>query len=300
MKEYSLHSMTGFGRASAELSGTRVTVEIRSVNSRYLEARFKGPRNLVSLESEMKKNLQKLVHRGTVEIVIALQARQAKKTFQVNQEVLAEYISNAETISKNYDLSSGFTASSLMRMPGVVEPIESNDEIEDEVKDLVLSVFDSAVNSLVEMRAKEGEKLGKVLLREINEIKFHRDWIYKHKEELNSRYLTKLKTRMKEWMGKVESNLDDTRLYQEVAFYLDRSDTTEELDRLASHLKQFDESLVAKGAKSIGKRLEFLSQEIGREINTIGAKTDHSSITNHVVEMKLTLEKIREQVQNLE
>lgn len=292
--------MTGFGRASGEQPGSRVTIEIRSVNNRYLEVRFKGPRSLVSLEAEMKKNLQKIVHRGTVEVVIALQVRQAKKTFTINQDVLEEYVSNAERIAKKFDFSSGFTASSLMRMPGVVEPVETTDEMEEDVQKLILHTFDIATKALVEMRSKEGEKIGKVLQREVNEIKFHRDWIYKHREELNSRYQAKLIDRMKGWTGKVESNLDETRMYQEVAFYLDRSDITEELDRLASHLKQFDESLLTNGAKSIGKRLEFLSQEIGREINTIGAKTDHPSITNHVVEMKLTLEKIREQVQNLE
>jgi uncharacterized protein (TIGR00255 family) len=294
--------MTGFGRGEATDEKFRCTVEMRSVNGRYLEIRAKLPRALYPLEAGIRDRLQKCIFRGVVDVTVALQPIGGNLGAAVDRSVARAFAGEITSLAEQLDLGSGLTVASLLRLPGVVVAEElAVTDAEKEVGALVYRAIDSALEGLLSMRRREGEKIGRVILRELNEIRSHREWIHKHREELNEKYFKKLQSRIKEWAGRAgQGVVDEGRLYQEVAFYLDRSDVTEELDRLGSHLRQCEDSLQGATPKSVGKRLEFLAQELGREVNTLGAKSDHVQVTSHVVEMKLTLEKIREQVQNLE
>ena len=300
-KSAEIFSMTGFGRGSAVGQKFRVTAELRSVNGRFLEIRAKLPRTLSFLEPALREALEKRLNRGVIDLSLSVQALEPSLTAQFDGALARAYSERAAAIADELEISSGLTALALLKLPGVMgaeNPCLF--ENEPEIPKIAKAALEEALENLVEMRRKEGEKLTKVLQRELAEVKSHRDWIHKHREEINDRYARKLQSRLKDWMEKSQAAVDEGRLYQEVAYYLDRSDVTEEIDRLGSHLKQCEEIFHGPTHKSVGKRLEFLSQELGREVNTIGSKSDQSAVTNHVVEMKLTLEKIREQVQNLE
>jgi uncharacterized protein (TIGR00255 family) len=296
--------MTGFGRGSASGQRHRVTVELRSVNGRFLEVRSRLPRSLVFLEPELKELLEGSLRRGVVELVVTVHSQGSELAAHFDERQAKGYARMTEKLAEDLGLSSGLTALALLKLPGVMaaEPVEDLEK-DGEIGKLARKALQEALELLLDMRRQEGEKLGKFLQRELAEVKSHQEWIHKHREELNQRYSRKIQARLKEFLGGAEqggARLDEGRLYQEVAFYLERGDVTEELDRLASHLKQCEDALSLEAGKSLGKRLEFLAQELGREVNTIGAKSDQAQVTSHVVEMKLTLEKIREQVQNLE
>jgi len=299
-REFSLHSMTGYGRGSISSSRFRITVELRSVNGRFLEIRAKLPRSLLFIEPDLRSILEKKIRRGVVDFTVTVHPLEPTLTVHLAEDVATAYVKQAERLAEDFGIASGLTALALLRLPGVAVTDDPTAGYGEDAADCVKAALEQALAALMEMRASEGEKLGRVLQRELAEIKSHKEWIRKHREQLNEKHFRRLETRIENWVGKSRGVLEETRLYQEVAFYLDRADVTEELDRLAAHLKQCEEALGAIGAKSLGKRLEFLSQEMGREVNTIGAKSDLVQITNHVVEMKLTLEKVREQVQNLE
>jgi uncharacterized protein (TIGR00255 family) len=301
-KDMDLYSMTGFGRGSANGRRFRVTVELRSVNSRFLELRLKLPRPLASLEAELRMRLEKALKRGMVDLNASVQPLDSSLSVSIDETVAEAYARGAEKLAGEFDVPNGLTAIALLRLPGVVAAGDSTFEKsdEEEVAESLREAVDQALTALVAMRKSEGGRLGKVVQRELAEVKSHKEKVRRQREDLNERQRARIEKRVSEWLGKGRSNLDETRLYQEIAYYLDRSDVTEELDRLASHLKQCEEVLQDPGPKSAGKRLEFLVQELGREVNTIGAKSDQVQLTNHVLEMKLTLEKIREQVQNLE
>lgn len=292
--------MTGYGRGSVSNASVRATVELRSVNGRFLEIRAKLPRSLLFLEPDLRAILEKKLRRGVVDFTVTVHPVEPALSVHLSSDVATAYVSQAERLAKEFDISSGLTALALLRLPGVAITDDPTAAYGAQAGEVVKAALEQALQALIDMRRSEGEKLERVLMRELVEIKGHKEWIRKHRADLNERHYTRLKARIDQWLDKSRGVLEETRLYQEVAFYLDRADVTEELDRLNSHLKQCEEALQYAGAKSVGKRLEFLTQEIGREVNTIGAKSDLVEITNHVVEMKLTLEKVREQVQNLE
>lgn len=198
-------------------------------------------------------------------------------------------------------MPSGLNGISLLKLPGVViSDVAPSEQAEKELSRLILEALHEAIEALLSMRHSEGDKLRKVIRREL-EMRLHSEKVGKHREDLNERYYNKLQTRLKDWLDKSSSALDETRIFQEVAFYIDRSDIAEELDRLHSHLKQCEDALDSPDGKSVGRTFpDFLAQELGREVNTIGSKSDQAVITNHVVEIKVALERVREQVQNIE
>ena len=300
-KANELSSMTGYGRDSAANERLRVTVEIRSVNGRYLETRPKLPRNLLFLEPKVRERVEKSLQRGVIDLTVSVQPLAKGSEAVVDESLAAGYAQKVMGLAKRLEIGHGLTGLSLLRLPGVVNSeLAPEYENDPEVAELVLRALDGALEGLLRMRRTEGEKLARVIERELGEIRASRDWISEQREGLNERNFRRMQGRVKDLLANVGVAVEEGRLYQEVAFYLDRSDVTEELDRLGSHLKQCEDALATPGPKSLGKRLEFLLQEIGREVNTIGAKSDQSQVSNRVVEMKLTLEKVREQVQNLE
>ncbi|MGZ3694909.1 MAG: YicC/YloC family endoribonuclease [Bdellovibrionota bacterium] len=300
-REQGLHSMTGYGRDSAAGTRFRVTVELRSVNGRFLELRPKVPRSLSFLEPKLREAVEKKLQRGVVDLTLTVQPLEGKVEAVVDEFLATAYANKVQKLAEHLKLDSGLTAAAILRLPGVVSGEQAvGVEADEELASLGLKALDGALKNLLAMRQSEGQKLATVLKRELDEIGEHTAAIQKQRDGVNERYFKKLQGKIEDLLKRIEGKVDDSRLYQEVAFYLDRSDLTEELDRLHSHLKQCEDALAGKTTKSVGKRLEFLSQEMGREVNTIGAKADQAELSNRVVEMKLTLEKVREQVQNLE
>ncbi len=294
-----IFSMTGFGRGTATGKKFRFTVDLRSVNGRFLEIRAKLPRALAFLEPTVREILEKKLSRGVVDLSLAVQPLEADLSSLIDEPLALAYAKKATALAKEVDIPAGLSGLALLKLPGVLGTENPTlFENQPEIIPLVKEAVTEALQDLLEMRRQEGMRLVKALQRELAEIKSHGAWIQKHRQEVNESYKTRLQLRFQDWIGK--STLDENRMYQEIAYYLDRADVTEELDRLGSHWKQCELALTTAGTKSVGKRMEFLMQEMGREVNTIGSKSDQAEVSHHVVEMKLTLEKIREQVQNLE
>lgn len=296
-----LYSMTGYGRGSAAGERYRISVEIRSVNGRFFDFRAKLPRSVLFLEPRLREECNKRIRRGVVDLVVSLHPLEPAADTVVDRDIAKMFAKEVLTLAKDLDLPEGLTAASLLRLPGVLtEPEPESLENDGEVTALGLQAVKDAVTGLLEMRQREGERLGKALHRELEEIRTHGEWIRKHREQMNKKYFEKLEAKVREWKSKGHEEVDGTRLQQELLFYLDRSDVTEELDRLESHLEQCDQAIRSGADGSVGKRLDFLAQELGREVNTIGSKNDSAEVTKKVVDMKLALERLREQAQNLE
>ncbi len=296
-----LISMTGYGRGTASGKKFRANVEIRAVNSRFLEIRSKLPRPLSFLEPIVREGIEQVITRGVVDFMLQLTPVDPAQAIPLDESVASAYVEKAKKFAKDWNCPDGLTAVAVLKLPGVLgaEGV-SIYENEKEIPLLVKTALTEALAGLLEMRKREGEKLQKVLQRELADFRENLHWVEKNTAELNKRYSEKLRTRISDWSKKNSVEVDEGRLMQEITYYLDRSDVTEELDRLESHLRQTDDALMGSGKRSSGKRLEFLAQEMGREVNTIGAKSDQTDLSHRVVEMKLILEKIREQVQNLE
>lgn len=256
---------------------------------------------MASVENKVRETISKQIQRGMVDLSVNIQSLSEGIGAHIDHGVAKLFAKEIQKISQDLDMSSGLTGISLLKLPGVViADAAPSEEAEKELSALILKALQEAIEALLVMRHSEGDKLRKVIRRELEEMQSYSEKVSQHREELNERYYKKLQTRLKDWLEKSSSALDETRIFQEVAFYIDRSDIAEELDRLHSHLKQCEEALHSPDGKSVGKRLDFLAQELGREVNTIGSKSDQAGITNHVVEMKLALERVREQVQNIE
>lgn len=296
-----LISMTGYGRGSASGKKFRASVEVRSVNGRFLEIRSKLPRHLSFLDPIVRQELEQSITRGVVDFVLQLVPVDPSHAIPFDLSLAQAYLEKSKLLAKQWGIQDGLTSLDVLKLPGVLGGENTaNYESEKEIPELVKDSLRQALVGLQEMRRAEGEKLKKSLQRELVDFQEHLDWILKNRDDLNERYADKIRSRIKEWSKKNTLEVDESRFLQEVTFYLDRSDVTEELDRLDSHMKQVNDALSGLGKRSPGKRLEFLAQEMGREVNTIGAKSDHSDLSQRVVEMKLILEKLREQVQNLE
>lgn len=293
--------MTGFGRAAFSSKNYRVSVELRSVNGRFLEIRPKLPRPISFLEVSLREKISEKLRRGVVDVNINVHAIDTNLEEVLNTSVALSYAKAVKGLAKKAKISDGLDALSLLRLPGVLS-VEDGDLTvnEKELRPLVEDAVKEALTQLLKMRSREGEKLTQVFERELKLFQSARDAVAKSTDQINARYQEKLTGRMEKYASANGAKFDEARLLQEVAYYIDRSDVTEELDRLASHIRQFENMVEGKEEFPIGKRLDFLVQEMGREVNTIGAKSDELAITQSVMQMKISLERLREQIQNIE
>ena len=281
--------MTGFGRGNAGRGKNRIDVEIRTINSRYLDTKFRGIQLDFQLEQEIKKIIEKEIQRGSVYVHVELTNNLDSRKFTFDKDrfeslrdiIKSVYVSYGQRLS----LGDVVTTNDLLKTENTLQ-IDSK---------VVIKAISNAIAQLKEMRAKEGE----VILDDINgRVKLLEEAL-KQVEDISGKYNSKKQLILKDKISDLinDEKLDDSRLMQEVAYYIERSDITEEIVRSKSHIHQIKKYL--KMREPVGKRLNFLLQEVVREVNTIGSKSPQTEITLQVVEMKSELEKMREQLQNL-
>ncbi|MFP6655532.1 MAG: YicC/YloC family endoribonuclease [Myxococcota bacterium] len=294
-----IYSMTGFGRARREVDGLGLEIEVRSVNHRHLDLRVRLPRVLADQESAVKKRMQAGLSRGKVDLTVSLTMANAAPTLEIDEAVVAQYVEISDRLRTRHALREPLDVASLLGLPGVTRFVEAELDSAGLVEPLS-SAIEEALSAMIEMRAAEGASLAIELEGRLSRIEeLAREFEGRAAEVLAiaKQRLVKRTEQIKRDVGLV----DEARLHQEIVIAADRLDITEELVRLQSHVAQFRETL-ASGAcgKPVGRRLDFLLQELGREANTVGSKANDAPLAQDVVEMKTELERIREQVQNIE
>jgi uncharacterized protein (TIGR00255 family) len=291
-----MRSMTGYGRADAPLAQMTVTVELRSVNARFLDVRVRMPRDLGHLETSVRALVARFFKRGQIDVSIRLRGgTEVDSAVEVDLEAATRYLEGAERLRERLGLAGVVEMSALLALPGVAKLCEP--EVGDDVAvPVIMETVERACAEAGEMREREGSALEIELRQRLQGLEGVLTEIEDRAEEVEKRVRERLERRLAALAPELE--VDPARLAQEVVFYADRMDITEETVRLRSHVSQFKETLQTSGP--VGRKLEFLLQEIGREVNTIGSKAADAPLSHFVVELKTGLEKLREQVLNLE
>lgn len=292
-----LKSMTGFGRAKYQVEGREYIVEIKSVNYKYSDVSVRLPRNISYLEEFIKKEVLKNVSRGKIDVNITFNnCSSLGKNVSVNNEIAEMYIKSLRRLVEDYGVKDDITAVNVSKMPDVLE-IKSEDD-EEQIKSEISIPLKEAINNFIEMKQKEGNELAKDMQARIKDILNKVEKVSELSTGLIEDYVVKLEARIKEILKSNE--VDKQRLEQEVVIYADKCSIAEEVTRLKSHIEQFESLINEKEYITIGKKLDFIIQEMNRETNTIGSKANCLEITNEVINIKTEIENIREQVQNIE
>ncbi|MDX2040279.1 MAG: YicC/YloC family endoribonuclease [Acidobacteriota bacterium] len=289
-----LKSMTGYGQGTASGENFSVTVDLRSVNNRNLDIHWRAPQDLLSLEIPLKKQIQAALSRGRVDVTINF-SQTADTAYELNRPLIRGYLAALKTMREEFGLSGEPDLATIARLPNVLQA-QSTGGLSEAVVQGVEEALTQALTSLVAMRAVEGHELQKELLARVERIQKQVELIIAGSDGLVDAYREKLRKRVAEILEKTA--VDETRLAQEVAYLAERSDITEEITRLKSHLVQLKELLGGDG--EIGKKLDFLLQETNREANTILSKSSELSICDAAIEIKTEVEKLREQANNVE
>lgn len=294
-----IFSMTGFGRASRDSAGVAFEVEARSVNHRHLDLRIRLPRMLADRENALKQRIQGKLARGKVEIVVNLASNASTAKLVIDESIAGQYVEAARTLSSRHALTGALDVASLLALPGVTRVVESEVDAE-ALGAAVDEAVDEAVRGLLAMRAAEGETLRIEIEGRLATVRRLAEAFEARSGEVVQAARARLQKRAEQIRRDVGLS-DDARLHQEIVIAADRLDITEELVRLRSHVAQFEDTLRAGGPENpVGRRLDFLLQELGREANTVGSKASDAALAQDVVGLKTELERIREQVQNIE
>ena len=290
-----IKSMTGYGKSNMSKNLREYQVEIKSVNHRYLDVSIKMPRSLSYLEEEIKKAVSSKLTRGKVDVFITFNNNSLEgRDIKINTEIARMYIKELRDLAESEGIVADIPVTEISKLPDVLT-IQNNQD-DETIKDELLEVSSKAIDNLVDMRKVEGEKIAQDLLVRIQDIEKKVKKISSLSTGLIEEYVVKLNTRIKDLLQ--DQEIDEARLAQEVVIYADKCSIEEEVTRLNSHIYQFRELLNSNEA--MGKKLDFMIQEMNRETNTIGSKANNLEITNEVINMKTQLENIREQVQNIE
>jgi len=289
--------MTGYGSGSAGSEGTTVSVEMKTVNNRFLDVHLRMPSSLQAFESALKKQVSGSLTRGRVDVSIQME-RTSEITYEVNKELIAGYLASFREIGEEFSLGGEADIATIAKLPGVLTAKEpAADGMLDQ---LLAEAVGSAIERLQEMRANEGASLYDELALRLDNIERHLDPIESESANVSEEYFKKLSKRIGELLEKAEARteIDEGRLAQEVAYLADRSDISEEITRLRAHISHF--RTIMDEESEVGKRLDFLTQELNREANTITSKTANLIVKENALAIKSEIEKIREQVQNIE
>mgnify|MGYP001154953190 CR=1 FL=1 len=295
-----INSMTGYGQAEGEVNGVSYAVEIKAVNNRYLKTNVKLPEMVVFLDEDIEKLLRKNLSRGTINYVLRLKQVSANALFDIDEVALRAIVERLSRIrsSADIDLPWRVDIGSLLNLPGIIRPILPDEEMAEQIKDAVLNITQEAVQKLKQMRAAEGKFLEADLNSHIEAIRHDLEQIRARCGAILQEYARRLKKRVDELLAEAKLKLDEETLAREVAVLADRSDISEEIARLSSHLEQFADSCLSN--EQAGRRLDFISQEMLREANTMASKASDAEIIRYVVDIKCRIDRIKEQVQNIE
>lgn len=291
-----IRSMTGFGRSERVTSSHAIIVEVKSVNHRYFEFSSRVPRGYGFLEEKLKSYLQTKISRGKVDVYVSYETLEdGDAQVQVNHDLAASYVEALHEISRRYGVKEDLSATSLSRYPDVLS-VHRSPEDEGKVWKLVREVLDNALVSFLAMRETEGHRMKEDVLQRAQTILELVSKIEFRSPQTVEEYKAKLYARLKEMLGDVP--IDEQRILTEAAIFADKIAVAEETVRLRSHFAQFGKML--ESADPVGRKLDFLVQEMNREANTIGSKATDAEIAYMVVDIKAEIEKIREQIQNIE
>ena len=290
-----MKSMTGFGRASLESNGKNYIIEIKTVNNKYSDITVKSPKRLSFIEDKIRKQIANKITRGKVEVSVSFfDFSNKSKNVVLNKEIAKEYIKQLREIADENNLSENISVVEIAKLPDILNSIDSDND--EEIASEALQCLNMALDSLIEMRKTEGENIKQDLLVRIERVKNLVDKIAENSKGIVEEYVSKLEKRIKEILK--TDVVDENRIAQEAVIYADKTSIEEELTRLNSHIVQFKELVNNDGP--VGKKLDFMIQEMNRETNTIGSKAGSGEITKAVIDLKVELEDIREQIQNIE
>ena len=292
-----IRSMTGYGRKEMTGAGIHGSIEVRSVNNRYLDIQVKTPRSLAALEPRIKKTVQDRFSRGRFDVFITRNGDQEKTGRLTHDEALAaQYVGILRDLKARFDLSGQVDLSLVAGFPGLIAVTEEKEDI-DAIWQLLAEGLGQALDELDGMRGVEGQALVKDMFRRLDILAS----LMKDIQVLSPQSVENARKRMAETLTRLlNERPDPVRLAQEMAILAERTDVTEELTRLSSHISQFQAMLAGATGEPVGRKLDFLLQEMGREANTISSKAMDAQISYHVVDIKAEIEKIREQAQNIE
>ena len=289
-----IRSMTGYGRGKYEIDSREYTVEIKSVNNRYCDISVKLPRSISYLEEKIKKEITNKVSRGKVDVFITFYNNSTKgKNIKFNRELAGIYINELRELAKENGINEDIQVTDISKFPDVLS-IE-NEEDEELIWNELKLPLEEAINNFISMKETEGRKIYEDLTNRIENIQSKVNIISENSTRLIKDYIVKLENRIKELLD--TDKIDENRLAMETVIYADKCSVEEEITRLNSHICQFKE-LIKENV--VGKKMDFMIQEMNRETNTIGSKSSSIEITNLVVEIKTQIEDIREQIQNIE
>lgn len=292
-----IRSMTGFGRGFYTNSEREYTVEIKAVNHRYADINVRLPYGLSFLEDKIKKKIQEKIERGKIDISITfVNNSNLGKKITINQSLAKAYIEELKKIEEENNITNDITVMKIARLPDVLNITQ--DDNSDILWEELSNALEEAIANLLEAKEAEGKKLAEDMINRLELINENILNISQYSTGLIDQYVVKLKDRIKEMLQ--TDIVDEARISQEVVLYADKTSIEEEITRLKSHIVQFKELLQSESIKKAGKRLDFIIQEMNREVNTIGSKSNCLEITNLVIELKTELEDVREQVQNIE
>lgn len=290
-----MKSMTGFGRANLESNGKNYIIDIKTVNNKYSDITVKCPKRLSFMEDKIRKQIANKITRGKVDVSVSFfDFSNKSKNVVLNKEIAKEYIKQLREIADENNLSENISVVEIAKLPDILNSIDSDND--EEIINETLQCLNMALDSLIDMRKTEGENIKQDLLARIERVKNLVDRITANSKGIVEEYVSKLEKRVKEILK--NDVVDENRIAQEAVIYADKTSIEEELTRLNSHIVQFNELVNRDGP--VGKKLDFMIQEMNRETNTIGSKAGSGEITKAVIDLKVELEDIREQVQNIE
>ena len=291
-----VRSMTGYGKGFAENESARVTIEMKSVNHRYLDLNIKLPKKLNFLESLIRNKISESIFRGKVDVYITLNEHSdACYKVSINDIIAKEYFDSIAEMAEKLGVENDMKASNIVRLPDVIE-LEETDSDEDSLKELVLSALSDCINQFVDSRIAEGARLQKDLVSKMDEMLVLVDKLEKRSPVIIEEYKERLTTKIHELLE--DNNIDENRIAQEVTIYADKVCIDEEMVRLKSHVAETRS--VFELDKEVGRKLDFLAQELNREANTILSKSTDVEIADIGITLKTLIEKVREQIQNIE
>ena len=289
-------SMTGYGKCMYTDDTCKIVVEIKSVNSTYLELVNKIPRSLNYFEDSIRKSISEKVKRGRVETFIQLDSY-SQDTIHFMDEKMALYYKNVfDEIEKKTGIKNDMAMSNYINLPNI---LNKNESIDDSLQEKIVSTLKTAIDSLNTMRENEGTKIAKDLKIRASLLKEHTKTLEGYTKDIEKSVFEKLQKKITEMTSQLGVEADNSKIIEQAAFYADKMNVTEEIVRLYSHIEQLNEFL-QEDSLEIGKKIDFLLQEMNREINTVGSKSQKSEIISLVVDIKSEIEKIREQIQNIE